>query len=211
MANSLPVHVAGATTTKINAPVSRLEFYHQANILKGPEDFSQIIYHKQPGGFAPVLKPLLPEGLALDSSVVEVEEKLGKAQYVLKNEHQVNGHMVWFYRRDMGPYLMANQFHFFQGRLVYVESRFIERTTTEALGQEVLHRLIRRYAGADSHENAFQDERGNRLWVEERKEVFVLHYLTGDASLKSKFPAPSKFRRRDSARRAHLRWLRDSA
>lgn len=210
MKKPLPIS-ATSIPAKMQINVHRQAFYQTSNLLKSPADFSMLIYHQPPQGFAPVLKSLMPEGLALGCGISVIEEKLGAAHYILDNSHLISGHMVLFYRRDMGPYLMALEMHLFRGRLMYVQSRFVEKEAGTQANQEILHKLIRRYAGAEKHENAFQDGIGNRLWVEEGKEMMVLHYMSGDAALKSAFPPPGKFSVQRPSHRKHLHFLRDSA
>ncbi|HAA13583.1 MAG TPA: hypothetical protein DCE41_18570 [Cytophagales bacterium] len=208
MTKALPIAIP-ASVALSNADVLRKEYYQQANSLKYPTHFSQIIYHQQPYGFAPVLKALRPgDQVSLRTTLDEVIVSLGSPAFLLNNSHQITDHMVAFYRKDMGPYLRASQYHFFKGRLAYVESRFLAKGKQEHTTQEVLQKIVRRYAGASGQDHAYQDGDSNRLWVEDGEQL-VLHYLSGDAALKSSFPKPNRYGRvRGNAR---IDWLRNTA
>ncbi|MEL6535111.1 MAG: hypothetical protein AAFQ98_06850 [Bacteroidota bacterium] len=208
MTKAIPIAIP-ASVALSNADVLRKEYYQQANSLKYPGHFSQIIYHQQPYGFSPVLKALRPGDLvSLKATLDEVIASSGSPAFLLNNTHQITDHVVAFYRKDMGPYLMASQYHFFKGRLAYVESRFLAKGRQEHSTQEILQKIVRRYAGAAGSDHAYQDGEGNRLWVEDGEQL-VLHYLSGDATLKSAFPKP---RRYSPARgNSRIEWLRRTA
>ena len=165
MGNALPVSMPAAVKLS-QAPNLRDEYYGQCNLLKGPEDFTEVLYFQRPGGFAPILKSLMPEGIAMGSTTQEVLDRMGTPNYVLSNDRNINGHQVIFFRKDLSPFLVSLQFHMYRGRLVYAQSRFIDTEDTRGTMHEVLLAIIRRNTGAEKGEFAFQDGQGNRLWVE---------------------------------------------
>lgn len=161
-----------------------LSYYIQENVIQGSGDLKMILNPLPDVEPIKSIKPFAINDLNLnDVTPKTLKEKFGPPSNILKNDHNIEKHKIYFYRDRVGYYKLLLQFHFINNEFLFASTRLsVPKGLTIERKREIVRQALIKYTGARSNKQVksldlkLVDENNNIMFVHDYVS-FYLNYL----------------------------------
>lgn len=164
-------------------------YFIQENVVQGNGDLRSVL-NPSPG-----VKPLnanrsiavneIPLG---EITVKKLKAKFGSPSYILKNDHNIEKHKVYFFRDRVGYYKLLMQFHFIHNQFFFASTRIsVPKGISVERKRQIVKQVLIKYTGATERKQVKDldikiiDEQNNLLFVFDYVS-FYLNYLAQNST-----------------------------
>jgi hypothetical protein len=118
--------------------------------------------------------------IPFDATIKQTLKLFGKPLYRTKNETQVPGHQIYFYRYDMGGYKVVAQLHFLEDTFFMGQYLFTDLESEKFVNIKEV--LAQKYLSDDSlklGDVVMRDGKNNRIEIDDDS-YSIIYYISGN-------------------------------